>query len=116
MFCQNCGERLNDGERFCFKCGAKQAHADQYAAGEFLQSDNTVANGVAEADNIDKVRGAAEANAADSADTVAEDGKGKKPILEFTPQARKTAVESIIYTALLIAFIFFLYAILKQIM
>ncbi|GHT83693.1 hypothetical protein FACS1894137_05500 [Spirochaetia bacterium] len=23
MFCSNCGERLDDGTKFCFKCGAK---------------------------------------------------------------------------------------------
>ncbi len=29
MFCQNCGVSLNDGEKYCYKCGAEQAHADE---------------------------------------------------------------------------------------
>lgn len=27
-FCLNCGNRLNDGDRFCFKCGAKTGGGD----------------------------------------------------------------------------------------
>ncbi len=71
MFCQSCGARLNDGEEFCYKCGKKQAHADEYKK------------------------------------------TGEKPT--FTPEAKKMVIETCIYTAALIAFIFILFAIIKAV-
>lgn len=78
MFCQNCGAALNDGEKFCYKCGAEQSHADEF-------------------DSAEKSAGNAP------------EPKGRK----LTPQAKKTAVETCVYTALLIAVIFLVYSLIK---
>lgn len=74
MFCQNCGASLNDGEKFCYKCGAKQAHADEFKKAE------------------------------------KNDGEGK---ITLNKEQKKTVIETCVYTALLIGFIFLLYSVLK---
>ncbi|MBQ5889825.1 MAG: zinc-ribbon domain-containing protein [Clostridia bacterium] len=74
MFCQNCGASLNDGEKFCYKCGVKQAHADEFK------------------------------------ETEKNDGKGK---ITLNKEQKKAVVETCVYTALLIGFIFLLYSILN---
>lgn len=40
MFCQNCGVSLNDGEKYCYKCGAEQAHADEFKKADEVKKDD----------------------------------------------------------------------------
>ena len=43
MFCQNCGASLNDGEKFCYKCGVKQAHANEFKEAEKNNGEGKIA-------------------------------------------------------------------------
>lgn len=78
MFCQNCGTALNDGEKFCYKCGAEQSHAAKFDSGE-----------------------RAAGNRPDESNT------------KWTPEVKKTAAETCLYTAILIAIIFLIYSAIK---
>ena len=42
MYCQNCGASLNDGEIFCYKCGVKQTHADEFDKNKTVCGDKKI--------------------------------------------------------------------------
>lgn len=104
MFCQDCGAKLNDGEKYCFKCGARQAHAAETAPTEVAIS------GTSPVQN--KTADSAISQTA-SSQTAAAEAHPSERDREQSRAARKTAVTTCLCTAAVIAAIFLLYSLVK---